>query len=175
MTARGYSLLDCLFAVTLVGIIAAASMPPLTAALERSRSHAAARFIYGQMMLARARAVARGAVVALQISGTPDGAVLRTFVDGNRNGVRAADIGAGVDIGDGASIAFRAAFRGVRVEPVEAAGVLFSFTPLGTSSSGTFYVTGRDGSRFAVRVLGTTGRARILRHLPASDEWTDAE
>ena len=61
------------------------------------------------------------------------------------------------------------------VEPVTAEGVLFSFTPLGTSSSGTFYLTGQDGSRFAVRVLGATGRARLLRYLPASDEWKDVE
>jgi hypothetical protein len=53
--------------------------------------------------------------------------------------------------------------------------VLFSFSPLGTSSSGTFYLTGKDGSRFAVRVLGATGRSRLLRYVPASDEWKDAE
>ena len=61
------------------------------------------------------------------------------------------------------------------LEPVTADGVLFSFTPLGTSSSGTFYLTARDGSRFAVRVLGATGRARLLHYVPASGEWKDVE
>lgn len=173
--ASGYSLVECLFAVTLIGIIAAASVPPLAASLDRSRTQAAARFVQARMMLARARAAAKGAVVALRFAGTPDAAVLTTFVDGNRNGIRAADITAGIDTADAISIPFRSFFRGVRLEPVAAGGVLFSFTPSGTSSSGTFYLTGRDGSRFAVRVLGATGRARLLRYLPASDEWTDAE
>jgi hypothetical protein len=127
------------------------------------------------MMLARAQAIARGAVVALRFTGTPDAAVLTTVVDGNRNGVRAADITDGIDTADAARTELGAAFRGVRIEPLAAEGVLFSFTPIGTSSSGTFVFTGRDGSRFAVRVLGATGRTRFLRYLPASDEWTDTE
>jgi hypothetical protein len=49
-----------------------------------------------------------------------------------------------------------------------------SFTPSGTATSGTIYIRGRDGSQFAVRVLGATGRTRVLRYLPARKEWTDA-
>jgi hypothetical protein len=127
------------------------------------------------MMLARARAVAGGAVVALRFTGTPDAAVLTTVVDGNRNGVRTTDIIDGVDVADAARTELGAAFRGVRIEPATAEGLLFSFTPIGTSSSGTFVVTGRDGSRFAVRVLGATGRARVLHYLHESDTWTDTE
>jgi type II secretory pathway pseudopilin PulG len=161
--------------VTLIGIIAAASAPPLLTALERSRAQSAARFVFARMMLARARAAAHGNVVALRFAGSPAAAVLTTFVDRNRNGVRAADIAAGVDTEETPGIALQSFFGGVAVEPVTAEGVLFSFTPLGTSSSGTFYLTGQDGSRFAVRVLGATGRARLLRYLPASGEWKDVE
>ena len=52
--------------------------------------------------------------------------------------------------------------------PVTADGVLFSFTPVGTSSSGTFYLT-REGARFAVRVLGATGRARVFATCAAAN------
>ncbi len=127
------------------------------------------------MMLARAQAVARGAVVALRFTGTPEAAVLTVAVDGNRNGVRAVDLTAGIDTAEAMRTELGSAFHGVRIEPVTDEGVLFSFTPIGTSSSGTFVVTGRDGSRFAVRVLGATGRARVLRYLPRSDAWTDVE
>jgi hypothetical protein len=48
---------------------------------------------------------------------------------------------------------------------------LLSFTPSGTSTSGTIYILGRDGSQFAVRVLGVTGRVRLLRLDTASEEW----
>jgi hypothetical protein len=54
---------------------------------DRSRAQTAARFVQARMMLARAQAVARGAVVALRFTGTPDAAVLTPIVDGNRNGV----------------------------------------------------------------------------------------
>lgn len=171
----GYGLVECLFTVMLVAIVAGATGPPLAGAWERSRTRAAARFIKAQMMLARAQAVARGATVALRFTGAPDAAVLATLVDGNRNGVRAVDVAAGEDRRQGPDIEFTAAFPGVRVEPVDPRGVLFSFTPVGTSSTGTFYLTGRDGSRFAVRVLGATGRARVLRHRADTDEWLDLE
>lgn len=171
----GYSLVECLFVITLVVIIAGATAPPLMTGLERSRAYAAARFVHGRLMLARAQAGARGATVAVQVAGTPERAVLTTIVDGNRNGVRMTDVTDGVDIRDTTITPLQSAFRGVRLEPITAEGVLFSFSPLGTSSSGTFYITGQDGSRFAVRVLGATGRARVLRHLAASDSWTDVE
>jgi hypothetical protein len=51
---------------------------------------------------------------------------------------------------------------------------LFSFTPTGTATSGSVYVNGRDGSRFAVRVLGVTARARVLRYIAARDIWIEA-
>jgi len=49
-----------------------------------------------------------------------------------------------------------------------------SFTPSGTSTSGSIYVRGRDGSQFAVRVLGITGRVRLLRYDSRSGQWVDS-
>jgi hypothetical protein len=48
-----------------------------------------------------------------------------------------------------------------------------SFSAVGTSSSRTIYVRGADGSEYAVRVLGATGRTRVLRYLAASRTWID--
>jgi hypothetical protein len=50
---------------------------------------------------------------------------------------------------------------------------LMSFTPTGTSSSRTLYVRGRDGSQYAVRVLGATGRTRVLRYVSATRAWIE--
>jgi len=50
---------------------------------------------------------------------------------------------------------------------------LLSFTPVGTASSRTLYVRGRDGSQYAVRVLGATGRTRVLRYAPATRTWIE--
>ena len=172
----GYSLVECLFAVTLIAIIAAASVPPLASALERSRAQAAARFVHARMMLARTRAAARGAVVALRFAGTPEAAVLTTFIDRNRNGIRAADIAAGIDTAEApAHRACNPSFAAWRLEPVTADGVLFSFTPSARRPPARSTSPAQDGSRFAVRVLGATGRARLLHYVPASGEWKDVE
>ena len=149
-------------------------MPPLTTALDRSRAHGAARFVLSRMVLARYQAVSRGAVVALRVARVGPDTVITTIVDGNRNGVLAADIVDGIDRQEGSALVLAGEFPGVTVAPLDGDGVAFSFSPLGTSSSGTLYFSGRDGARFAVRVVGATGRARVLRYLAASDTWTDA-
>ena len=50
---------------------------------------------------------------------------------------------------------------------------LLSFTPFGTATPGTIYVRGRDGTQLAVRVLGATARARVLRYVPRTREWVE--
>lgn len=159
--------------MALVAIVAAATVPPLTTALDRSRTHGAARFVLSRLVAARYQAVSRGAVVALRLARVGDDTMLAMFVDGNRNGVLTADIVAGVDRPEGRPTSLTAEFPAVTVDPLDGDGVAFSFSPLGTSSSGTVYFTGRDGARFAVRVVGATGRARLLRYISAADSWTD--
>jgi hypothetical protein len=45
--------------------------------------------------------------------------------------------------------------------------------PNGSSSSGTVYVHGRQRSQYAVRVLGATGRVRVLKFVEASRQWVE--
>ena len=159
--------------VTLLGLIAAATVPPVAAALERSRTLAAARFLQSRMMLARAEAVSRGVVVALRLTGLPGDATLTTVLDGNRNGVLNVDILSGIDVPAGTPAALAALFRGITVSPVTTRGTLLSFSPVGTSSSETITVEGRDGARFGVRLLGATGRARVLRYDWVDGSWSE--
>ena len=159
--------------VTLLGLIAAATVPPVAAALDRSRALTAARFLQSRMMLARAQAVSRGVVVALRLTGVPDDTTLATVLDGNRNGVLQADIASGIDAPTGTPAALAALFRGVTFSPVATGGTALSFSPVGTSSSGTITVDSRDGARYGVRLLGATGRARVLRYDWAQGSWSD--
>ena len=46
-----------------------------------------------------------------------------------------------------------------------------TFSPLGTATSGTVYLHDRSGRQFAVRVLGATGRTRILEFDAAAASW----
>jgi hypothetical protein len=50
---------------------------------------------------------------------------------------------------------------------------ILSFTPAGSATSGSVYLLGRDGSRWAVRVLGVTGRVRLQRFDPLTASWVD--
>ena len=60
-------------------------------------------------------------------------------------------------------------------EAVQLGGTtILSFTPSGTATSGSVYVRGKDGTQWAVRVLGVTGRVRVLRFEPATGEWVHA-
>ena len=48
---------------------------------------------------------------------------------------------------------------------------LLAMNPDGTSSSGTLYLHGRDRAQYAVRVLGVTGRVRMLRFDHVRRRW----
>ena len=105
------------------------------------------------------------------------------FVDGNRNGVRARDIAARVDRPLNAPARLSDLFPGVAIAVSGEAGSdplrigssnLLSFVPLGTATSGSIYVRGRDGSQFAIRILGATGRVRVQRYDPQTRTWLDS-
>ena len=51
---------------------------------------------------------------------------------------------------------------------------ILSFTPAGTATSATIHVLGRDGSQFAIRILGVTGRIRLQRLDATSGRWIDS-
>jgi prepilin-type N-terminal cleavage/methylation domain-containing protein len=181
-TERGYSLIELLFVSALLAVIAAATVPQSLVMIDRSRAFAAARYLSARMSQARIGAVGRTATVALRFDQEPAGTTFRVFVDGNGNGVRTRDIGAGVDRQIEDPVLLGDMFPGVTIglspalgdEAVQLGGDLLSFTPSGTATSGSIYIRGRDGSQFVVRVLGATGRSRVLRYDPARFEWVDA-
>jgi hypothetical protein len=104
-------------------------------------------------------------------------------LDGNANGVRAQEIASGIDREVRTPVRLEDLFPGVAIAlPPGAEGAalqlggtdLLSFTPSGTSTSGSIHLLGRDGSQFAVRVLGVTGRVRLLRFDPGTGAWVDS-
>jgi hypothetical protein len=165
-------------------VLAAAAVPVGIQAVERSRAWAATRYLAGKAAEARIQAVRRAANVALRFEEAGGDVTFSVAVDGNRNGVRAQDIQTGADPLLEAPARLGDLFPGVRIALGEDAGGgdsvrfgssgLLSFTPLGTSSSGTVYIRGRDGSQFAVRVFGATGRTRVLQYRPESGQWIES-
>ena len=133
------------------------------------------------MVMARTYAVTRSANVALRFDRTRPDATFQMFLDGNGNGVRSADITSGVDTPIDTPVALSDLFSDVAIasgdggSPIRIGNTdLLSFTPLGTATSGSIFVRGRDGLQLVLRVVGATGRTRLLRYDAASNDWVDS-
>jgi Tfp pilus assembly protein FimT len=169
-----------MFVAATVAIVAAAAVPQLTAGVERTRATSAARYLAGRLAFARALAVGRSANVAVLITAAGATATTALYVDGNGNGVRTRDIDAGIDPLVAPAVRLADLFPHVVVSLSDPAdtltsdtSALLSFTPAGTASSRTVYLRGRDGSQYAVRVLGATGRTRVLRYVASTRTWIE--
>jgi Tfp pilus assembly protein FimT len=177
-------MIDLVFACTVVAVMCAVAIPQTLSTIERSRAFAATRYLASRMALARAQAVSRSTTIALRFEDGAGGVTITAIRDGNRNGVRTRDIDMQIDTPLEAPVLLSDLFPGVEIglasqtpgsDPVQlGASDILSFTPRGTASSGSIYIRGRDGSQWAVRVLGATGRVRVLRFVPMSGEWVYA-
>jgi Tfp pilus assembly protein FimT len=178
---RGVTLIDLVFACAVVCVACAVAIPHTLSTIERSRAVAAARYLASRMALARAQAVSRSTTIALRFLEAPAGVTITVIQDGNQNGVRTRDIELAIDRPIDEPVTLSDLFPGVEIgltaqtpgsDPVQlGASNILSFTPHGTASSGSVYIRGRDGTQWVVRVLGATGRTRVLRFVPTSGEW----
>jgi hypothetical protein len=115
---------------------------------------------------------------------------MRAYADGNRNGLRSAEIASGVDPPIGLPDRLDELFPGVTFGFISGASLIDGtpvspgddpirlgtsntviYSPLGTSSSGTVYLRGRGRWQFAVVVLGATGRGRVLEFDAVTRTW----
>jgi len=176
-------------AMTVTVIVGGAAIPLAHNSVDRTRAAGAASYVAGRMAMARFEAVRRSAHVAIQFIEQPDGYWLQTYVDGNRNGVLTRDIARGIDPPittnerldyhfTGVAFGIQPNVTGIDPGPFDASdpvqigsSTLLSFSPTGSSTSGTLFILGLRGNQFAVRVLGATGRTRILEFNFGSATW----
>jgi len=178
----GHSLVEVIVVLAVIGTVLLAGVPAVTAGLDGAKARGAAFYVSSRFALARTLAVQRHANVALRFEPEGRGIRVRTILDTNGNGVRSAEISAGVDVPILPDERLDHLFGGVRYGFVEGATLIdgtpvspdddpvrfgrsdmLVFTPAGTATPGTVYLRGRDRSQFAVVVLGATGRTRITR------------
>jgi prepilin-type N-terminal cleavage/methylation domain-containing protein len=189
VASRGYSLLEVLMAITLMVIAGGAAIPLAHSTIDRSRVVGAASYVAGRMAAARFEAVKRSAHVAIRFIALPDGYSLQTYVDGNRNGVLTSDIAGGFDTPITTGERLDNHFSGIEFgiqphvtgidpgpfntgDPIQiGSSTLLSFNPMGSSTSGTLFIRGARGNQFAVRILGATGRTRILEFNFTERRW----
>jgi len=169
--------------MTIISLLAGISIPPLLVAAQRARGSAAARHLAGRMALARTQAISRSRIMALYFEQGARGVQVSVVQDGNRNGVLAREIAAEIDRTIEPAVPLSDLFPGVEIavgpstpatQAVQLSGTnILSFTPDGTATSGSVYVLGADGTQWVVRVLGVTGRVRVLRFVPATGAWVN--
>lgn len=188
----GHSLPELIVVLAVIGAVLIAAVPAVTAGLDGAKARGAAFYVSSRFALARTLAVQRHANVALRFEPEEDAFRVRTILDANGNGVRAAEIDAGIDVPILPDERIDHLFGGIRYGFVEAATLIdgsaaapdddpvrfgrsdmLVFTPSGTATPGTVYLRGRDRSQFAVVVLGATGRTRIARFDLHSRKWVE--
>jgi hypothetical protein len=181
--------LELLLTLAVAATVTAIALPFTAAALDDVRTGMAARYLAARIGDARLHAVSRSARVALRFDPSDGDYGFAEYRDGNADGVRTADIAAGVDAEVSPRRFLRDSFSGVMfglragVPDVDGArmandtdGVrlgtarILTLGPDGTATSGTLYLHGR-ASQYAVRILGATGRTRVLRFDPGGQQW----
>jgi hypothetical protein len=187
---RGAALLDVIFTCSLIVLLVAIAIPSLHASRERDASLMAARVLANKLNSLRIEALRRNRAVAMRFDPDELGR-FGSFVDGDGDGVLQQDIDGAVDprLEEDAHVSqlFSLVSFDVpidvpapdgqgtiaaRSDPVRIGNSnLLSFSPLGTSTSGTIYLAGRAGTQVCVRVLGVTGRIRVLRFDRATGAW----
>ena len=169
-------------------------MPALAEARSRARIRAAGREVASLFRQCRSQAISRGRSVAVRFERQGSGYIFALHEDSDGDGIQMADITSGRDrmirgpgrLGDTApgvefSILQRPSVRKIPPQtgnltntgdPIQFGPLdLVSFTPLGSVTAGTAYLSDGDHSMAAVVVYGPTGRTRLWRYIDDQDRW----
>lgn len=189
----GFTLAEVLTVIAIVGLFVSISFPAFAQYRRNQGLRAAAKEIRTIFHLARSRAIARGANCGVKFSLSGTRWVYAIYDDGDGDGVRNDDIRSGrddvfaaarevlreehfADIGitgsvkdpDGRGI-LSSASSPIRFN----ASTLCSFSPDGSSTPGSIFLTDGNGGVSVVRVYGTTAKIRVLRYHPDRGTWEE--
>jgi hypothetical protein len=188
--AAGYSLIELMFALGVMVTLAGMAMPQILAGLDDYQTYGAVRYMSGRLHETRMMAVTRSVNTAMRFSSTGRSYSYAIYLDGNRNGVRNADISDGLDPEIQKEERLSDLFPGVDFgavpglpavepgspppgdDPVRFGSTSMAvFSALGTSTPGSLYIRGRRDAQYAVRLFGQTGKIRVLKFNPRTRMW----
>jgi len=193
--SKGYTLAELLAVLAIVAMAVAVALPAAAMLRDGGRAAAGARTMATILSAQRWKSVAGHRVRGLQFRKVGSGWSWREVADGNGNGLRTAEITRGIDpvlTGDDAlerrvpdvTLGFPPggpypeAPPGTETLTTEDDPVRFgrsdliSFSPVGSASSGTLYVTDGRSGLFAIVLYGPTARLRVWRFVPRERRWT---
>lgn len=185
--SRGMSLLEAILVVAVTAIIVTAALPDLAEMRRAAALSSASRQLKGLLFRCRAYAVMNARSTAVVFEQRQD-ASWRCFIayDGDGDGIRRRDIhrlvdpivgevlhfeagGAGLGILQGEFVpdpSGRGRLRGNLLDPVRAGrGDIITFTPRGTATPSSLYLTDHRARMHVLRIYGGTGRviSRVWR------------
>lgn len=191
----GLGLAEAVVVIALVGVCLLTTLPALAERRGEVTAAAGARQLAMALHALRWTCAAKGRYGGMLFERDGVGWGWRIFEDGNGNGVRIADVRRGVDrpmadrvtlerLGSGARLGFPLQGAIPAIPPSRGTltdlddpvrfGVndLVSFSPIGTASSGTIYITDGRRALYAVVLFGQAGRVRVWRFDARTRRWT---
>jgi Tfp pilus assembly protein FimT len=171
----GHSLLEMVMVITLMGIIIGVAIPKCRGWVQEYRLRGASLYMRGLLRQVRAQAAARNCYMGIVFDEEEGQPALSVYIDGNHNGIRRADVRSGVDKKIRGPWRLSDTFPGVRYGSLPSGTAppfpglrigrskIVSFSPIGSSTTGTLFLSNEYGSVHAVVVLGVTGRVRVAR------------
>ena len=188
---RGFSLVELLTIIAILGIMVACAMPSWLSIRRRAAIRSASAEIRSVFHQVRSRAIARARHSGIRFTRAGDEWQYAIYDDGDGDGIRNDDIDRNVDrmvspprflfqqphlvsIG---LLPYTVRDPDGGLLPPSASPVRFnrssicSFSRLGTATPGTIYLTDGNGSLYAARVYGATAKIRLLRYEPAIRKW----
>ena len=191
---RGFQFIELVVVLALVSMAALILVPPLMSSSARLRVDLGAHELMAALYEARSLALVQSSNVGVKFYPARGRVTYACYRDGDGDGVRTADINSGVDpqvsplrtmvhLGGRVGFGFPPGRpprdpgdprrRLTRLEdPIRFNDSdIASYSPLGKSTPGSLYVTDGRSVLAAVRVLGLTGKVRVIRWDPAADQW----
>lgn len=192
---RGYSLAELLLVLAVIAVSLAVSLPALARLGSTARTAAAARHLALTLHALRWKSVSLSRGHGLLFEQDAAGWHWHEVQDGNGNGLRTSEVKNGTDrtlsgphrLGrkhGGIRLGFppggaiprippRAGWLAPSSDPIRFGRTdLVAFTPLGTSSSGTVYVTDGRDELYGVLLFGPTARVRVWRYTRERGAWS---
>lgn len=193
---RGMTLIELVICLGLAAMVLMVAIPALGELARSAGIGSVSRMVSTRMAACRAQAVLRGRSVGLVLDKLPGGGwICYPVEDGDNDGIRRDDIRAGRDrrLEEPVKIEAYGASPGIlsgeRIpdpsgrgwldgdlsDPIRAGrGDIISFSPQGTASPCSIYLTDHRWRMRVIRVYGGTGKLHILKWRPGQSQWEPA-